>query len=449
MKDRFRLKIEKMALEGHGIGFNENKAVFVPYTAVGDEIEATLTRERKDMAFARAAQFFKRGEGVVEPPCKVFGIEKPCGGCDWLHLDYATQLKYKTCLIRELFNSLAPELVIPETVPSPVTQHYRNKAFMPVGEADGKLIHGIYARWSHHIVPHEDCHLHPPIFDVIAVRALEIMSRAGVKAYDEHTHSGNLRHIGFRASKDHSRVILVLVTRSRKLPFSKLFVKQITEEFPAIAGVVQNVNRERGNVILGTEEKLLWGEPWLVEKVAGLNFRVSYNSFWQVNSGILEKVVESLKKCVSAQDTIFDLYSGLGALGLSLASSVDKVLCIEDNPQAVADGELNMEENGITNAKFLRAKVEELLPKLLNVDGEKPDAVILDPPRSGLRQPVLDALLAARVPRILYLSCSPITLRRDLKFLVDSGFYHIKSLQPFDMFPHTWHVETLAEVVLK
>jgi 23S rRNA (uracil1939-C5)-methyltransferase len=449
VKDRFRLKIEKMALEGHGIGFNENKAVFVPYTAVGDEIEAALTRERKDMAFARAVQFFERGEGVVEAPCKVFGIEKPCGGCDWLHLDYATQLKYKTCLIRELFNSLAPELVVPDTVPSPVTRHYRNKAFMPVGEVEGKLIHGIYARWSHHIVPHEDCHLHPPVFDAIALRALEIMSRAGVKAYDEHTHSGTLRHIGFRVSEDHSRVILVLVTRSGKLPFSKLLVKQITEEFPALAGVVQNINRDRGNVILGTEEKLLWGEPWLLEEIAGLRFRVSYNSFWQVNTGILEKVVESLKKCVGAQDTIFDLYSGLGALGLSLSASVDKVLCVEDNPQAVADGELNMEENGITNAKFLRAKVEELLPQLLNGDEEKPDAVILDPPRSGLRQPVLDALVAARVPRILYLSCSPITLRRDLKFLVDSGFYHIQSLQPFDMFPHTWHVETLAEVVLK
>ena len=294
MKDRFRLKIEKMALEGHGIGFNENKAVFVPYTAVGDEIEAALTRERKDMAFARAVQFFERGEGVVEAPCKVFGIEKPCGGCDWLHLDYATQLKYKTCLIRELFNSLAPELVVPDTVPSPVTRHYRNKAFMPVGEVEGKLIHGIYARWSHHIVPHEDCHLHPPVFDAIALRALEIMSRAGVKAYDEHTHSGTLRHIGFRVSEDHSRVILVLVTRSGKLPFSKLLVKQITEEFPALAGVVQNINRDRGNVILGTEEKLLWGEPWLLEEIAGLRFRVSYNSFWQVNTGILEKVVESL-----------------------------------------------------------------------------------------------------------------------------------------------------------
>ncbi|NLW19264.1 MAG: 23S rRNA (uracil(1939)-C(5))-methyltransferase RlmD [Candidatus Cloacimonetes bacterium] len=449
MKERFRLKIEKMALEGHGIGFNENKAVFVPYTAVGDELEAKLTRERKDMAFARAEQFFQRGEGVMDAPCKVFGIETPCGGCDWLHLDYATQLKYKSCLIRELFKSLAPELSIPETIPSADITHYRNKAFMPVGEVDGKMIHGIYARWTHHIVQHELCQLHPPLFDAIAGRALEIMSRAGVQAYDEVSHSGNLRHIGFRGSRDQSRVVLVLVTRSGKLPFSKVLVRQITEEFPQISGIVQNINRERGNVILGTEEKLLWGEPWLVEQLAGLSFRVSYNSFWQVNSSILEKIVAILKERVDPQATVFDLYSGLGALGLSLASHVKRVLCIEDNPKAVVDGEHNLLENGITNADYLRAKVEDVLPKLFESGGEKPDTVIMDPPRSGLRQPVLDALLAARIPRIFYLSCSPITLRRDLKFLLDSGLYEIKQIQPFDMFPHTWHVENLAEIALK
>lgn len=438
-----------MALEGHGIGFNENKAVFVPYTAVGDEIEARLTRERKDMAFARAVEFYQRGEGVVEAPCTVFGIETPCGGCDWLHLDYATQLKYKSCLIRELFKSLAPELTIPEAIPSANIRHYRNKAFMPVGEVDGKIIHGIYARWTHHIVQHEVCQLHPPIFDAIARRALEIMTRAGVKAYDEAKHSGNLRHIGFRCSRDQSKVLMVLVTRSGKLPFSKILVKQITEEFPQISGIVQNINRVRGNVILGTEEKLLWGEPWLVEELAGLKFRVSYNSFWQVNSGILEKVVELLKERVDPQATVFDLYSGLGALGLSLAADVKKVLCVEDNPQAVVDGDFNLLENGIGNAGFLRAKVEEVLPKLLESDEEKPNTVILDPPRSGVRQPVLDALFGARIPRIFYLSCSPMTLRRDLKFLLDSGFYEIKLIQPFDMFPHTWHVENLAEIVLK
>lgn len=242
---------------------------------------------------------------------------------------------------------------------------------------------------------------------------------------------------------------MVLVTRSGKLPFSKILVKQITEEFPQISGIVQNINRVRGNVILGTEEKLLWGEPWLLEELAGLKFRVSYNSFWQVNSGILEKVVEVLKERVDSQTTVFDLYSGLGALGLSLAADVKKVLCVEDNPQAVVDGDFNLKENGIGNAGFLRAKVEEVLPKLLESDEEKPNTVILDPPRSGVRQPVLDALLAARIPRIFYLSCSPMTLRRDLKFLLDSGLYELKLIQPFDMFPHTWHVENLAEIVLK
>ena len=452
MKKNFQLTITKLALEGHGIGFSEGKAVFVPYTAAGDEIEAELLRERKDVAFARVKEYLRRGEGVIPSSCSSFASELPCGGCDWLNIDYPIQLKYKGDLLCELLQPLAPELDIPMTIASPDTRHYRNKAFMPVGAGAGGLSFGIYARWSHQIVPHESCQLHPPVFDAIARRCLQIMDQTGVKPYDEVNHTGTLRHVGFRCSRDRQRVILVLVTRSGKLPFTQLLVKQLTAEFPAITGIVQNINRERGNVILGSEEKLLFGEPWLQEELGGLRFRVHYRSFWQVNTATLELIIAHLKSRIPPGENIYDAFSGLGALGLSLAGEAQNVLCIEENPSAVADGELNRHQNQIANAGFLCARVEDALPALLAPSqGEaqaRPGVIILDPPRAGVRQPALTALIEARIPRIFYLSCSPITLHRDLKILLASGFYRLKQLQSFDMFPHTWHVETLAELAL-
>jgi 23S rRNA (uracil1939-C5)-methyltransferase len=451
VKKAFPLTIEKIALGGSGLGFAEGKAIFVPYTAPGDEIEAVLVSERKDMAYARVAKYLKRGVGVEPTPCGSFAADPPCGGCDWLELDYPTQLKYKSELIRDLLQPLVPGLEIPGTLASPDNRHYRNKSFMPVGSGANGLKYGIFARWSHQIVSHESCELHPPIFDTIAARCLEIFARTGVHPYNEASHTGTLRHIGFRCSRDRSRILLILVTRSGKLPFTQLLVKQLTDEFPALSGIVQNINRERGNVILGPEEKILYGEPWLQDRLGELAFRVHYRSFWQVNTGTLELIISHLKRQLDPDDIVYDAFSGIGALGLSLSGSVKQVLCIEEVPAAVADGEANINLNGIANAGFVCARTEDALPALLDQPGNgvsTPDAIILDPPRGGVQASVLHTLINSRIPRIFYLSCSPMTLKRDLKILLESGSYRITHIQPFDMFPHTWHIETLVGLEL-
>lgn len=452
MKRLFPLRIEKLALEGYGLGYHEGKAVFVPCAVPGDEIEAWLLRERKDVAFAQAENFLRRGEGVIPSRCAAFGGEDPCGGCDWLELDYPWQLRYKRELLSELLQPLAPEVEIPETQASPVQIHYRNKAFLPVGGDEKGLHCGIFARWSHHIVQHQSCLLHPPLFDKIAQRCLEILYRTGVSPYDEISHSGTLRHIGFRCSRDLEQVQLILVTRSGKLPFSNLLVKQLTTEFRQLCGIVQNINRERGNVILGREEKLLWGEPWLFDAVGGVNFRIHYRSFWQVNTPLLKRIIGILRGMLSPDDVVYDAFAGIGSLGLCLAGSVKKVLCIEENPAAVADGEFTAEQNKIANASFLCAKTEDALPALLGTanaeNAERPQVLILDPPRSGVQSQALQAITSAAIPRIFYLSCSPITLYRDLKILLDSGLYRINLIRPCDMFPQTWHVETLVGLEL-
>ena len=409
--------------------------------------------QKKAIAFAKVQKYITRGPGTIEPPCPSFGPPLFCGGCDWLDLSYETQLKYKTELVKEQIQSLNSRIDIPDTIASPITQHYRNKAFMPVGKGEKSLEYGIYERWSHKIVPHKSCILHPPEFDLIAHRCLELMDNAKVQPYDETTHTGTLRHIGFRCSQDRKQILLILVTRSAKLPFSNLLVKKLCSEFPQISGIVQNINREKGNVILGDEEKILYGNPWIMEKINNLKFRIHYKSFWQVNSDMLQMIIKHIKDKVQPEDTVLDTFSGIGVLGLSLAQKVKEVVCIEELADAVEDGKFNCQLNHISNVVFHFGKTEDKLPEILNhtdkYNPHIPEVIILDPPRTGVSKSVLEEIINAKLSHILYLSCSPVTLRRDLNILLESGLYEIISIQPFDMFPQTWHIETLVELKVK
>ena len=409
--------------------------------------------QKKAIAFAKVQKYITRGPGTIEPPCPSFGPPLFCGGCDWLDLSYETQLKYKTELVKEQIQSLNSRIDIPDTIASPITQHYRNKAFMPVGKGEKSLEYGIYERWSHKIVPHKSCILHPPEFDLIAHRCLELMDNAKVQPYDETTHTGTLRHIGFRCSQDRKQILLILVTRSAKLPFSNLLVKKLCSEFPQISGIVQNINREKGNVILGDEEKILYGNPWIMEKINNLKFRIHYKYFWQVNSDMLQMIIKYIKDKVQPEDTVLDTFSGIGVLGLSLAQKVKEVVCIEELADAVEDGKFNCQLNHISNVVFHFGKTEDKLPEILNHQDKYnphiPEVIILDPPRTGVSKSVLEEIINAKLSHILYLSCSPVTLRRDLNILLESGLYEIISIQPFDMFPQTWHIETLVELKVK
>jgi len=442
------LQIDKFALGGYGIGHARGKTVFVPYTAIGDIVEARIVSERRDVIFARVLRYLSRGEEVSDPGCEAFGEPANCGGCDWLMLPYQKQLQHKTLLLRELMRHQMPQELIQPMLAAPASDHYRSKTFLPVGRDAAGLISGIFERWSHTIVPHQSCRIHPPVFDTLARRCTEQCDKAGVSAYDEEKHSGTLRHIGIRASWDGSALMLILVTRSAKLPFSNLLVKQLTTEFPTLCSIVQNINRERGNVILGNEEKLLYGTPWLTDKLGGLSFRLHYKSFWQANPAVAELIIDRIRALLRTEDKVLDAYSGCGAIGLCVAGQVKEVVCVEECPEAVADGEFNTQLNGISNAGFICAPAGSALPALLEGSGVpgggRFDALILDPPRKGVESAALQAVINARIPLLLYLSCSPMTLARDLRLLCEGGSYRVELIQPFDMFPHTWHIETLA-----
>ncbi|MDY0325748.1 MAG: 23S rRNA (uracil(1939)-C(5))-methyltransferase RlmD [Candidatus Cloacimonadaceae bacterium] len=437
-----KLTIEKIAMGGSGLGFHEGRAIFVPSTAIGDVVTVEITLSKKDHAFARVTEYHSRGEGFVEPRCEAFTAPEPCGGCDWLMLDYPTQLRYKEQLMRELFHNY--DHLISGCTPSVKQFHYRNKVYMPVGE---ELSYGIFARYSHQIVPHQACRNHPPVFDDIANLLMELCKKAKVEPYDEEHNSGCLRHIGLRCNHDASEILLILVCRSARLPFSKTIVQGITEAFPQVVGIVQNINRDKSNVILGGEEKLLFGRDFLQDTLSDLSFQIHYRSFWQVNHGTMENILTVMRAQMKKHYKVIDAYCGIGAIGLSLASEISELVGIEEELVAVKDATENAKNNGFDNARFICGKFEDTLIKLSQ--DFKADAIILDPPRAGVQESALLAIREAPIARILYLSCSPMSLMRDLRILMKDDRYELKALSIFDMFPNTWHIESLAVLEIK
>lgn len=429
---------------GFGIAFHEKKAIFVPYTAIGDVVDVHITHDRKDHAFAKVNHYISRSEAYTQPDCNAFGGDTPCGGCDWLMLNYEEQVAQKNVLINSLFAPFIPAEKIHPTLASPKPSQYRNKVFMPVGKdpETGKLRYGIFARWSHQIVPHNACQNHPPVFDALAKRLMEICDKAKVLPYNEEHHSGHVRHIGFRSSSDGSQVLVVLVTLGSKLPFSGLLVKQITAEFPSVVGILQNINREKGNVILGEETRVLWGEDHLYDTLGGTRFRINYRSFWQINIGTMELIMDSIRSHVSPDAKVLDAFCGIGAIGLSLAAEIKSLILLEALPEAIEDAKQNAAMNGIENVSFITGSFETALPDVLAK--QKPDIIIMDPPRSGVDAESIQSIVSSGIKQIIYLSCSPMTLARDLKLLMAEGVYELTSLQSFDMFPNTWHIESLA-----
>lgn len=440
------LRIEKHALGGYGLGFDDGLAIFVPYAHPGDVVDVSITKSRKDHAFAQVQDYISRGETMPDELCPSFGPQKACGGCDWQDLSYASQLKYKLELLQELFSGKGMQVLPEEIHPSPLEFHYRNKVFLPVAQRGAGLSFGIYKPGTHQVVTHEHCRIHPPVFDRLAARVIELCAKANVKAYDEAGHTGHLRHIGIRISKDESQLLLILVTRSAKLPFSGLLVKKLTTEFPNLVGIVQNINREVTNVILGEEERLLYGQPYLLDELLDKQFRVHYQSFWQANSRVAELLLQQIKNQVDEGCILVDAYSGSGSIGIVCADKSAQTICIESNPAATKDAEHNAQLNSVSNISFINADCADAMPTLVEEMLHKSSKlnVVLDPPRTGAQREVLEAIITSPASKVIYMSCYPITLVRDLQILIGEGGFRLKRVEAFDMFPQTWHIESLA-----
>lgn len=324
--------------------------------------------------------------------------------------------------------------------------HYRNKVFIPVGMKAGEPVIGMYARKSHDVIPHRQCALHPAFFDDIFSLVHSHIIAANIPVYDEQRNAGILRHVGVRYSERTGQVVVVLVTRGRKLPFAEVLVKNLLKVNPAIVGIIQNINPDPGNRILGGEEKILYGEPYFSDAIGNTSFRVHYQSFMQIHSHQAENLVQYLDRLIPPNSNVVDAFSGIGLLGLSLAGKCNSLYCIEFNEHAVEDTKYNAMLNGCNNVTCILGKVEDELPRL--VASQKVDTLIFDPPRKGLEAIIIPIIAEARIPNIIYVSCNPSTQYRDVVSFMNHG-YSISEIQPFDLFPQTWHVENVVKLELQ
>lgn len=447
-----RVQIAGLGDHGEGVGrLPDGMAVFVPGAIPGDRVEVEVTERRKNFARGRVVRLLEPGSGRVQPLCPVVG---ECGGCQLQHVDYATQLAFKAQAVRDALQRIAG--LDPAVVADPLgcadPWGYRNKAQFPVGEATGdgraRLVAGMYRRGSHDIVEIDDCLIQHPTNNAILREAKRLAREYGWGPYDEREHTGVLRHILARTGVRTGQAMAVLVTATEALPRAEEFARELMAAVPQVVSVQQNVNSRRTNVILGERTRVIAGAEAIEDVIAGLRFRISARSFFQVNTEQTEVLYgEALRQAeLHPEDTALDLYCGIGTISLLLARACRRVIGVEEVPEAIADARANAALNGIGNAEFHAGLVEALLPRLAAA-GIRPDVVLLDPPRKGVDAAALDAVALLAPRRIVYVSCNPATLARDLKHLAGRG-YRTELVRPVDMFPHTSHVECVASLVV-
>lgn len=434
MKIIKNLKIEKLVYKGFGLGFSNSQPVFVTGALPGEVINAKIEYKKGKSNFASIHEILTKSPDRIEPQCEVFGI---CGGCDWLNLKYEMQLKYKQQIVDDIYHNYnIPTFPI---ISGDKPDYYRNKSYFPISLRNNQPSIGMFARRSHEVVPHKQCLLHPEFFDKLGRVFLSYAKAARISVYNEKNSKGSARHLGIRYSNQTNELIVVFVSKTRKVPFTNQLVRVLRENFPQITGVVLNINPHKTNVILGNDDKILFGRDHIFEKISNIKFKLHYKSFFQVNLSTTEKMYDFIKAQLCNSKCVVDAYCGVGSIALNAAGSCQKIFGIENNINAVKDAEINAELNGIENCKFIDGNVETELAKLTK--SEKIDTIIFDPPRKGLDKTMI-AELTDSIQKIIYVSCDPNTQKRDVELLINKGFKPVL-MQPFDMFPHTFHIENV------
>ena len=433
------LKFEDLTHEGNGVGKINGYPIFVPYGLPGEDAVVKVIKVNKNFGFGKLIELKKESKERVEPPCNVY---YKCGGCQLQHMSYDLQLFMKQNQVKNVLRKIAhlDHVPVHPTIGLEDPWRYRNKVQIPVGEKDGELITGFYRMRSHDIIEDmETCVIQDEVNDRMVHAVRRIANRIGIEAYDEKSHRGVLRHIMVRTGRETQEIMIVLITRTEKLPHADKLIRELTETFPNIKSIVHNINNKRTNVIFGNKTKTIWGEDYIYDTIGDIRFAISPRSFYQVNpvqtKVLYEKALEYAQ--IDENDVVIDAYCGIGTISLFLAQKAKKVYGIEIVPDAIRDAKMNAELNGITNAEFVVGEAEKVMPKWKN-EGFTPDVIVVDPPRKGCEVDFLQAMIEMEPKRIVYVSCNPSTLARDLVILEEGG-YETKEVQPVDMFSHTKH----------
>lgn len=438
-----RLKIESLSGDGSGVAHYDGMAVFIPFTAPGDEIDCRIVKVLKSYAFGIIERLITSSQIRTEPVCDAYG---KCGGCNLRHISYESELAAKQKFVADAVTRIGKiDFPVLPVLPSPQTDRYRNKVQYPVSlSPDGKVYTGFYAGRSHRVIPCRDCMLQPEKLNGILAAVCNFLQEEYISIYNEETGKGLVRHIFLRCGVNTDEIMLCLVINGRRMPSSQKFAEYITGKFPQIKTVVLNINTKNTNVIMGTECITVYGSGYINETLCGVPVRLNPLSFFQVNTAGAELLYNTAKQYAYIQngDTVLDLYCGMGTIGLSMAKSCKQLIGVEIIPQAIEAAKTSALEMGLDNTRFICADAGTAAQKLAD-EGLRPDIIIMDPPRAGCDQNAISAVLKMAPEKVVMISCNPATCARDLAALCANG-YEIKVIQPVDMFPRTKHVETVV-----
>ena len=431
--------------EGQGVARIDGCAVFIPNAIAGEKCTVRIEKVGKTWAAGKMVEILERSEHRINRVCPV---AKLCGGCDFHHMDYAEELRLKAERVRQCLNRLGGEnLEKVEILGAPETTCYRNKAQYPVSAKNGRAFAGFFKAGTHQVVENDRCGILPVEMDQVKDTVIHWMNRNHVSAYDEIAHQGLLRHIYVRRGAVSGQVLVCLVINGQTIPKASALIDDL-KKIPGFTTLVLSVNTKKGNTVLGADMITLFGPGYIEDTLCGLQFRLSPHSFYQVNHAQAQRLYEAAisQAGITRDDTVLDLYCGVGTITLCMAKAAGKVIGVEVVPQAVEDARANAVRNGIDNAKFFCGDAGEAA-LALEQQGIQADVVVVDPPRKGLNADAIEALARFAPRRIVYVSCDPATLGRDVALLKERG-YRVQNALAADLFPRCSHVESIVTLVL-
>lgn len=444
----YLVEIIDQGFEGEGIAKIEGFTIFIEGAIKGEKCRILIVKVTSSHAFGKLVEILEKSKYRVEPDCATY---KRCGGCNLRHIDYEETLNIKQNTVQNLVNKTLNNKIKAEmTVGMGNPYNYRNKAQYPVGfDKSGEPVMGVYAKRTHEIIPMRNCMIQNPVSEKIANVVLGFFIKNNIPIYNEKNGEGLLRHIVIKVGIKTHEIMCILVLNKKELKKEKELIKVLIREFPEIKTIVKNYNMKNTNVILGNENEVIYGDGYIYDELGDYTFKISPLSFYQINPIQTEALyniaieMADLKKT----DTLFDLYCGIGTIGIFASPYVNRVYGIEIVKQAIEDAKENANINNIRNIEFFAGDVEKVFENVLKEHNVKPDVIFVDPPRKGLDKHTIENILNIKPEKIVYISCNPASLVRDLKLLEES--YEIKKIQPVDMFPFTSNVECCAVMELK
>lgn len=432
-----------MGYEGEGIAKIDKFPIFIEGAITGETADIKIVKLNKNYAFGKLLNVIRPSVDRAKPMCSTY---KQCGGCNLQHITYEAQLTFKKKRVEECISKIGrlPEIYVHDVIGMHEPYFYRNKVQLPVGMNQDKVKIGFYAPRSHDIIDIEKCYIQDEAAEAVIKNIRIWIEKYSIKPYDESNNSGLVRHIVIRKAFKTDEVMVILVTNGENLPYKNELIEILTKSIPGIKSIIQNVNTKKSNVILGEKCNTLWGTDTITDYIEEFKFNISPLSFFQVNpvqtEVLYNKALEYAK--LSGGETVFDAYCGTGTISLFLSKKAQKVYGVEIVPEAIENAKENARINNVSNAEFFVGESEKIIPDLIS-KGIKADVVVVDPPRKGCEKTLLEAIASMKPDRIVYVSCDPATLARDLSILNDLD-YKAKEVQPVDMFPMTAHVESVC-----